>query len=102
MFKKFRILLLLLVLATVGLGAWRDNARLTTWEHTVHVAIYPIAADDSPATARFISELNNDSFADIGQWLQGQSDKYGRAVLQPVAIQIAPPVSAQPPASRCA
>lgn len=98
MFKKFRILILLLILATVALGAWRANSRLTAWEHTVHVAIYPVAADDSPATARFIKDLDNDSFADIGQWLQGQSEHYGRTVLQPVAIQLAPPVGEQPPA----
>jgi hypothetical protein len=97
MFKKFRILILLLILATVGLGAWRANSRLTAWEHTVHVAIYPIAADDSPATARFISDLSTDSFADIGQWLQEQSQAYGRPVLQPVSIQLAPPVSEKPP-----
>lgn len=97
MFKKIRILILLLVLATVGLGAWRANSRLTAWEHTVHVAIYPIAADDSPATARFIADLNTDSFADIGQWLQEQSNKHGRTVLQPIAIQLAAPVNALPP-----
>lgn len=97
MFKKIRILLLLLVLATVALTAWRANSRLTTWENTVHVAIYPVAADNSPVTARFISELNNDSFADIGQWLQEQSGQYGRSVLQPVALQLAPPVAEQPP-----
>jgi hypothetical protein len=97
MFKKFRILILLLILTTVGLGSWRANSRLTAWEHTVHVAIYPIAADNSPATARFIGDLSTDSFADIGQWLQEQSQAYGRTVLQPVSIQLAPPVSEQPP-----
>ena len=79
MFKKFRILLLLLVLATVGLGAWRANARLTAWEHTVHVAIYPVAADDSPTTARFVSELNAEQFAEIAQWLQSESEHYARS-----------------------
>lgn len=97
MFKKFRILILLLVLATVGLGAWRANARLTAWEHTIHVAIFPIAADSSPAAARYVSELSNENFEDIGQWLQQQSDKYGRSVLQPVAVRVAPPVNEKPP-----
>ena len=41
MFRKFRILLLL-VLATVALSAWRANARLTSWEHSVHIALYPV------------------------------------------------------------
>lgn len=56
-----------------------------------------VAADSSPATARFIGELNNESFEDIGQWLQGQSEKYGRSVLHPVAIRVAPVVSDKPP-----
>ncbi len=97
MFRKFRILILLLILATVGLGAWRANSRLTAWEHTIHVAIYPIAADDSPATTRFVDELGNDNFADIAQWLQEQSASHGRTVLQPIAIHLAPPVAARPP-----
>ena len=97
MFRKFRILILLLILATVGLGAWRANSRLTAWEYTVHVAIYPIAADDSPATARFVAELDGDAFADIAQWLQEQSDRHGRSVLQPVALRVAPPLATRPP-----
>lgn len=97
MFRKIRILILLLVLATVGLSAWRANSRLTAWEHTIHVAIYPIAADDSPTTARFIAGLNDASFEDIGQWLQGQTNKYGRSVLQPVGVRLGPIVAEQPP-----
>ncbi|MDR1994273.1 hypothetical protein [Azonexus sp.] len=97
MFRKFRILLLLLVLATVALGAWRASSRLTAWEHTVHVALYPIAADDSPATARYIAQLDADSFAEIGQWLEGEIRGYGKTVLQPLVIRVAPPLSAVPP-----
>lgn len=97
MFRKIRILLLLLVLATVALGAWRANARLTAWEHSVHVALYPIAADDSPATARYIHSLDADSTAEIGQWLEGESRRYGKSVLQPVVVRLAPPLAARPP-----
>lgn len=97
MFRKFRILILLFILATVGLGAWRANSRLTAWENTVHVAIYPIAGDSSPASARYIADLNNESFAEIGEWLQGESNKYGKTVLQPVAIRVAPPLAEKPP-----
>uniref|UniRef100_Q47FK8 Uncharacterized protein n=1 Tax=Dechloromonas aromatica (strain RCB) TaxID=159087 RepID=Q47FK8_DECAR len=97
MFRKFRTLILLLILATVGLGAWRSNSRLTAWEHTIHVAIYPIAADDSPATASYVSSLNKDSFEDIAQWMQAQTDTLGLAVLQPVALNVAPTVFDKPP-----
>ena len=97
MFRKFRILILLLILATVGLGAWRANSRLAAWEHTIHVAVYPIAGDDSPATSRFVGKLGSDDFAEIAQWLQEQSDRHGRTVLQSVAIRVAPPIAARPP-----
>lgn len=97
MFRKFRIVVLLLVLATVALGAWRANSRLTAWEHTIHVAVYPIAADDSPSTTRFIAGLSDASFEDIGQWLQGQTNKYGHSVLQPVGVRLGPTVAEQPP-----
>lgn len=97
MFRNIRILILLLILATVALGSWRANSRLTAWEHTVHVAIYPIAADDSPATSRFIGELAGEDFADVARWLQEQSDRHGRTVLQPVALRFAPPLAAMPP-----
>jgi len=97
MFRKLRILVLLLILATVGLGAWRANSRLTAWENTIHVAIYPIAADDSAASRRYINELQGDSFDEIGEWLQGQTNHYGHAVLQPIVIRVAPVVGEKPP-----
>lgn len=78
MFRKFRILLLLLVLATVALSAWRANARLTSWEHSVHIAHYPVAADDSPTTARYVAQLGADDFAEIGEWLRPTDSAAGK------------------------
>ena len=51
MFRKLRIAVLLLILATVALGAWRSGARATEWKHTLHATVYPIAADASLAAA---------------------------------------------------
>lgn len=97
MFRKFRILLLLFILATVAVGTWRAYAQLTAWEHTVHVALYPVAADDSPATRHFVAALAPDTFAAIPEWLQTQTMAHGRGVLQPVALHLAPPLAARPP-----
>lgn len=97
MFRKLRVLILLLILATVGLEGWRSTARLTAWEHTIHVGLYPIAADDSPTTARFVAELDKEHFAEIGEWLQEQSRQYGHSVLQPVSVRVAPTVGDRPP-----
>lgn len=97
MLRKFRILFLLLALATVALGAWRANTRLSAWQHSIHVALYPIAADDSPGTARYVEQLDADSVAEIGQWIEAESRRYGKTVLQPVVIRVAPPLAARPP-----
>jgi hypothetical protein len=97
MFRKFRILFLLLALATVALGAWRANTRLSAWQHSIHVALYPIAADDSPGTARYVAQLDADSVAEISQWIGAESRRYGKTVLQPVVIRVAPPLAARPP-----
>lgn len=97
MFRKIRIFLLLFILATVALGAWRSGNRLTAWEHSIHVALYPVAADDSPATAGYIGQLDADSVAEIGQWIEGESRRYGKGVLQPVVIRVAPPLTVRPP-----
>lgn len=97
MFKKIRVFILLVILASVALGTWRASSHITSWENTVHVAVYPVAADDSPTTTRFISELNADSFADIGEWVQQESQRYGRGVLQPVVLRVAPPLLEKPP-----
>ena len=98
MFRKFRILLLLVVLATVGLASWRASSRLTSWQHTVHVALYPVAADDSPDTQRYVASLNQESFEEIGEWVAAEVRRYGKTVLQPVVIRVAPPLREQPPA----
>lgn len=97
MFRKFRILILLLVLASVALAAWRAETRLVAWERTVHVALYPIAADDSPATAAYLSTLDNDSFGEIAEWIDQQIGGYGKTVLQPVVIRVARPLRELPP-----
>ncbi len=97
MFRKLRILILLFILLTVGLGAWRANSRLTAWEHTIHVGIYPIAADDSPATQSFIRGLDAESLSDIAEWMQAESQRYDKPVLRPISLNVAPPLAEQPP-----
>lgn len=97
MFRKFRILILTIILATVALGSWRANARLSEWKNSVHVALYPIAADDAPATREFVAQIDPADYEDLGSWLQEESDRYGRTLLQPVAVHLAPPLSEIPP-----
>lgn len=97
MFRKLRIAILLLILATVALGAWRSGTRATEWKHTLHATVYPIAADDSPQTRAGLARLSADDFAPIADWLQDEVHRHGREVLRPLAIGVAPPVESRPP-----
>lgn len=97
MFRKLRIAILLIILVTVAVGAWRAGAQATDWKHSVHTTIYPIMADDSPVTRQIVERLHPDDFAPIGEWLQEEVRRYGRPLLRPVAINLAPPVNALPP-----
>ena len=98
MFRKLRIALLLFVLATVALGAWREKARATDWRGSLQVAVYPIAADDSPLTRDYIASLADDSFEDIETWIEAEARGYGVATLRPVDITLARRIDALPPA----
>ncbi|TXG80510.1 MAG: hypothetical protein E6R11_01000 [Rhodocyclaceae bacterium] len=98
MFRKLRILLLLLVLATVALGAWREKTRATDWRGSLQVAIYPIAADNSATTRDYIASLGDDTFEDIETWIEGEAHSYGVATLRPVDITLARRVDGLPPA----
>ena len=80
MFRKLRIAILLFILATVAVGAWRSNARATDWKNTLHVTLYPIAADSSPVTRRAVTAARPDDFAPIGEWLEEQVQRHGRAL----------------------
>ena len=97
MFRKLRIALLLFVLATVALGAWRSKARATDWRSSLLVAVYPIAADDSPVARDYIAKLSDESFEDIEVWFEAEAKRYGIDVLRPVDMSLARRVDSIPP-----
>jgi hypothetical protein len=88
---------LLLILLAVVWHTWRADVRLTSWKHTVQVAIYPIAADASPDTARFIDQLDRHSFDDIEAWLQEETRRYGFQIDTPLKIWLGPQMQKMPP-----
>lgn len=56
-----------------------------------------MAGDSSPTTASYIKSLDPDSFAEIAEWMQAQSRTYGKSVLHPVVVRLAPPLAEKPP-----
>ncbi len=98
MFRALRIALLLFILATLAVGAWKSKARASAWQSTLHATIYPIAADDSAVTRRIVASLHADDFAPTSEWLQNEVERHGRPLLRPLAINLAAPLESLPPA----
>ncbi len=95
--KLFRIVILLLILATVAQTAWLAKSRATAWEHTLFVGIYPIAADDSETTRRYVDQLKPDSFQKIDAFFDDEAKRWGLTILRPVSTTVAPPLTQRPP-----
>lgn len=99
MWKRVRITVLLLILATVALDTWRAHRKVTDWRDTVHVAVYPINADASSSAARRIAALDHDAFADIEQFVSAEATRYGIRTQRPVRLTLQAPLQFGPPAA---
>lgn len=97
MFRILRVAILLLILATVAVGAWRSHARATDWKSSLYVTIYPIAADGSAAARHYVAQLRPEDFAPLADWMQDEVKRFGSPLLRPLAITLAPPLAALPP-----
>ncbi len=98
MFRKIRIALLLMVLAHVAIGGWLLRARTASWDVPLRVAVFPIAADASPHTARVVEALASDRFEAIEDWFAEEGKRHGVRLTRPVDVQLARPLDAIPPA----
>ena len=97
MFKAIRIAFLLLVLFFVSVSTWLTQARSTDWNNSLWVKIYPINADGSEASRRYIAALELDDFSSIEDFIERETGRYGRRVEQPVRMELGEPVAEQPP-----
>jgi hypothetical protein len=96
-FKSLRILVLLLVLLGVALSTWLDRYRSTRWHVPLYVAIYPIAADESPVTARYLATLNADRFKPVDQFFSREGARYRLDTDEPVKTRLRTELKERPP-----
>ncbi len=97
MWKKIRVIILLLILATVAQQSWRDKASLD-WKDNFYVAVYPINADASAQTAAYINRLDREDFAPIADYFAEQGAHYGVTLRRPVEVELGAQVQSLPPA----
>jgi len=96
--RKVRIGVLLLVLDGGAYQSWARRARLEAWDHSLWVAVYAIAGDDSPATAAYIAGLDDGSYAEAGAFVADEAERFGLPLTEPVRFVHSGQVPEQPPA----
>lgn len=94
MWKKIRILCLLIILFIVAVNAWRDQNQ--NWDKPIIVRLHPINADGQATTQNYIQQLSANSLNDAQAYLKQMSTLYRD---QPVAVyfQLGRELTQKPP-----
>jgi hypothetical protein len=97
MFRKLRILFLLLVLLFVAWSTYLTQLRTTDWDRPLTVAIYPINGDGSATSQQYLNGLTLETFDDIESFFSEEAESYGLPLAQPVDLVMGPTLSEKPP-----
>ena len=98
MWRVLRITVLLLVLLVVAGQAWLDRFSTTHWQHKVYVGAFPVSADESAATARYLAQLDQEKIDEVGDFIKAEAHRYGVAVDEPIELKLYPQLTSPPPA----
>jgi hypothetical protein len=98
MWKNLRIVGLLAIFALVASDAWFDQRRAHAWRQTLHVGLFPLAADDSPLTREYVANLERSEFVSVESFFARQARDHGLSLYDPVRVELYPPIAAVPPA----
>ena len=97
LFRFTRILILLIILFFVSLSTWTTMLRTTSWEKSLRVVVYPVNADNSSASAEYISSLEEETFDPVEDFMRDEAERYGLELEDPVIFIKAPEVEQLPP-----
>ncbi|MBA3695502.1 MAG: hypothetical protein H0W85_01740 [Methylotenera sp.] len=97
MWRKLRILILLLVLATVIQQTWLEKVDLN-WKHNFYVAVYPVNADRSAKVSDYLRTLTRDNFEPLAEYYAVEAATYKLGLRRPIEVQLGAQVNDIPPA----
>jgi len=97
MWKKIRIIILLLILATVVQNTWLDRADLA-WKNNFYVAVYPVNVDNSAKVSDYLRTLTREDFEPIAEYFASEAEPYHLGLRRPIEVQLGAQVDAVPPA----
>jgi hypothetical protein len=97
MWRNVRIAILLLVLAIAAYSNWYDRLSTTDWDETLWIGVFPINAEGSEVSARYIAGLTPERLNDIEQFINREAKRYGVDIDRPVRVDLYPEVKEKPP-----
>lgn len=98
MWRKFRIVILLVILLFVALNTYFDRVYSTDWNIPLRVTVYPINGDGSAEVEGFIGQLPADRFEPLERFFTSEASHWGLAMEQPIRFRSAPQLRELPPA----
>tara|TARA_R110002049_G_scaffold252264_1_gene426876 strand:+ start:14579 stop:15367 length:789 start_codon:yes stop_codon:yes gene_type:complete len=97
-FKNFRILVLLIILATVALYVKDQKLVTQGWYKTLDIVVYPINPTNSPVVQRYIDSLSSESYSQIDKLIKRESRKYNIVSSTPTRTRLGQTLTIMPPA----
>src|SRR5262249_17141144 len=97
MWRRLRIIALLVILAVVALNAYFDRVYSTDWNMPLRVAVYTINGDGSDEADRFLQKIGSDDFIALEGFFAEQASGYGVALEKPVQFTLAGRLRELPP-----
>ena len=96
-FRKLRILFLLFILLLVAGNTWLTERRVSHWDRSLRVVVYPINGDGSSIVADYIANLDVEAFEPIAAFMASQAKRHNLELGEPVTLYLAPEVRQPPP-----
>jgi hypothetical protein len=97
MWRKLRVAILLLILATVIQQIWLEKNDLD-WKDNFYVAVYPVNADGSAKVNAYLQTLARSDFEPIAAYFVEQAAQYKLGLRRPIELKLGAQVNEIPPA----
>jgi hypothetical protein len=97
MWRKLRIVILLLILATVLQQVWFEKSDMD-WKNNFYVAVYPVNADGSAKVSEYLRTLTRNDFEPIAEYFAEEAEQYHLGLRRPIEVQLGAEVYEVPPA----
>jgi len=96
MWRKLRIVILLLILATVVQQLWLDKVDLD-WKRNFYVAVYPVNVDGSAKVSAYLRTLTTEDFEPVAEYFAEEAALYKLGLRRPIELQLGALVDEVPP-----